>query len=642
MIAGLQTFLQRARQLHRQLRTDPRLHASLRIGFWLGAGFLLSAASLGNYPQTLTLGLVCASSGWQAVLVALGGCSGYWVFWGPGGHPGILMLALGLPLALGLGALPPAKLGKALLPALSSLIAAGVGLGWQLSTQAQTPVLIYLLQILMAGGCARVFADAAQDGPFARWLSWGAAVLALAQVAPLPWLGLGYLTCGLLCTGGPFPAAALGGLALDLAGITPVPMTAVACLAYFLRLLPWGRERLLWLGPPVMCAAVMALMDIWDPLPLLPLALGGWVGLLVPGRPRSGRRRGETGLAQVRLEMTAGVLNQFRQQLMDRPEPPLDEAALVRRSAQRACGSCPSRRQCPHREAAEAIPAQLLHKPLLDSTDLPLDCRRPGRLLEELHRAQEQLRSLRRQREQLRECRRALVQQYRFLSEYLLDTVDSLGSRAPGPKPRYRPEVVFAANRPKADNGDRCLRFSGIGCKYYVLLCDGMGTGLGAVEEGKYAAGILKALLTAGHPAQHALASLNSLYALQGMAGAATVDLAELRLDTGKVSLYKWGAPPSWLLAREGTEKIGTTGPPPGLWIEEGREQVERLSLRRGETLVLCSDGVGGEEALSRCLPEPDEPIGELAARILGTGDTGRTDDATVAAIRLCPDLTPT
>jgi len=43
-----------------------------------------------------------------------------------------------------------------------------------------------------------------------------------------------------LGTVGTFPAAALAGLALDVALVTPVPMTAVLCLLYILRLAPWG------------------------------------------------------------------------------------------------------------------------------------------------------------------------------------------------------------------------------------------------------------------------------------------------------------------------------------------------------------------------------------------------------------------
>ena len=65
------------------------------------------------------------------------------------------------------------------------------------------------------------------------------------------------------------------------------------------------------------------------------------------------------------------------------------------------------------------------------------------------------------------------------------------------------------------------------------------------------------------------------------------------------------------------------------------REKVEKLSLRRGQTLVMLSDGAGGEEILRECWVCAGEPAGELAARILESGGAVSGDDATVAVVRL-------
>jgi stage II sporulation protein E len=142
-------------------------------------------------------------------------------------------------------------------------------------------------------------------------------------------------------------------------------------------------------------------------------------------------------------------------------------------------------------------------------------------------------------------------------------------------------------------------------------------------------------MLTAGFPPEHALGTVNSLLALRGAAGAVTVDLAELRLDTGHASLYKWGAAPSWLLTRGKAEKIGTATPPPGIALEATGETVEKLSLRRGEVLILLSDGLTGGEDLSELAP--DWPPGELAEKILERDRDAGEDDATAAVIRLVP-----
>ena len=90
------------------------------------------------------------------------------------------------------------------------------------------------------------------------------------------------------------------------------------------------------------------------------------------------------------------------------------------------------------------------------------------------------------------------------------------------------------------------------------------------------------------------------------------------------------------LLRGTGAVKIGTAGPPPGLSVTETRETVERLSLRRGETLILFSDGVDAPGALRREGVSSQASAGELAARLLpAAGEVG--DDATVAVVRLSP-----
>jgi stage II sporulation protein E len=119
------------------------------------------------------------------------------------------------------------------------------------------------------------------------------------------------------------------------------------------------------------------------------------------------------------------------------------------------------------------------------------------------------------------------------------------------------------------------------------------------------------------------------------------MDLTEIQLDTGRASVYKWGAAPSYLIRENEAEKIGTATPPPGLSVTDGRETVERLSLRRGEVLIMVSDGVAGEEALRRIGRISAQPPGELAAKILQYGAQGAEDDATVAAVTLLPGTTP-
>ena len=636
MMTAIRSCAQQGRYLLKKWSLDPRVHKGLRIAQCVLSGFILSAASLGQHAQPLTLAAVCAGGSWTAVLTALGGSLGYWLFWGSAGFQGIAWLVLGLIPALAASLRPGLRSKGLLLPAAASLITAVTGLIFQLRFGDTTPMLLYLLRILLAPAATWLFLAREQSPtPLTRHLSQGIWVLALAQIMPWRWLCLGMGAAGVLCSAAPFPGAALAGLALDLSQVTPVPMTAVACLVCFLRQIPGLRKGTRLLMPALVYPMVMALCGHWDIMPLPALAVGGLLGSLWKEQAPTGHRRGETGIAQVRLELTAGVFSQMQQLLLEAELPPVDEKALVYRAAERACGGCPCRKSCKEREFAAQLPAAVLHRPLLDIHDLGIVCRKEGRLLQEMHRAQEQLRAIRGGREQQKEYRSALIQQYQFLREYLQDLSDELGKRSRSAIPRFKPQISICANRQEADNGDRFQSFSGPGCRHYVLLCDGMGTGIGAIDEGSNAAALLKKLLCAGFPPEYALRTLNSLCALRGLAGAITVDLAQLQLDTGKVQLYKWGAAASYLLRPTGAEKIGTAAPPPGLSVTEARETVERLSLRRGETLVMCSDGVRGEEVLHDWYCAPDEPPGELAARILKLGAVSGGDDATVAVVRL-------
>jgi stage II sporulation protein E len=262
-------------------------------------------------------------------------------------------------------------------------------------------------------------------------------------------------------------------------------------------------------------------------------------------------------------------------------------------------------------------------------------CRKSGRFLAELHRSQEQLRSIHADRQRQQEYRAAVIQQYQFLGQFLRELADRLGTRVPDIKPFYAPQVQVCGNRPPEDNGDRVLQFHGTMCKYYIVLCDGMGTGLGAIQEGRTAAGMLRSLLTAGFPAEYALRSMNSLCALRDRAGAATVDLAEVELYSGKVTVYKWGAAPSYLVSAGGAERIGAASPPPGLSVEQDKEQAHSFSMRRGQTLVLVSDGVGEEAARQCCINHADRSPGELARSILTCAQVQGQDDATVVTLRL-------
>ena len=632
------TYLQQGKCRVVRLLQDPRMRGAGKASACFGAGFFLSAASLGNFPQPLAMALISAVTGWRSPVMALGSVAGFRLFWGTAGEIGVLWAVLGSLTALFLGKGTLVKKAPLIIPALCALWAAGGGLLFQFLGQ-DIPVGVFLLWVFLAPACSRIFTLLPEKrDSLLRWTAQAIGILALAQVAPMPWLNFGCIAAGALTVAGAFPAAALGGLALDLARISPLSLTAVVTGAWLTRMIPGIPGRFRRLAPGILCLGICVLSGHPPAGVTLSFFLGGFLSGLLPGQPKLSHRRGETGLAQVRLELMAGVLSQMQQLLLQVQDAPLDEQALLVRTRERSCGSCPNRKQC---RFTEDIPANLLHRPLTENTALPFPCRKPGRMILELRRSQEQYRRLRADRERRRDYRGAVIQQYAFLAEFLRDTADRLAQKETRFH-RFRPETGIACRSREPDNGDRCISFAGTEDRFYLLLCDGMGTGLGAAQEGKEALTILKDMLCAGFPGEHALRSLNSLLALRGRAGAVTVDLTEICLATGKAVQFKWGASPSYLLGRNGTEKIGTAGPPPGLDIRSVRETVYRLSLRRGEALIIASDGVDGEE-LRRCaLGAGAATAGEMAERLLEAGAAEASDDATVAVVRLHPALMST
>lgn len=620
----------------RRWALNPKFHSIAQASLYVLAGFCLSAASLGGYCLPLTMALVCAGAGWFPLLTAAGGFLGYWVFWGVHGYIGMFWILGGLLMALLLGEKRFSRQMPLLLPSAGALIVAASGVIFQLVLYDMTPIPVYILRVALGAGGAMLFARMLQGrNPILDWLGAGLLVLALAQIMPIPYFGLGYIAAGFAASAGAFPMAALAGLALDLAQVTKVPMTAVLAMGYLVRFLPRYPKWVGAMAPAAVYVGMMALLSTWDLYPLPGLLAGSILGIFLPVPGKFTHRRGETGVAQVRLELAASVLTQTESLLLEVDSAPVDEDALMDRAAERACSSCAYRKNCRDSKRLTQLSPVLLHKPLLSTEELPIICRKPGRFLAELHRCQEQLRSIRADRQRQKEYRAAVIQQYRFLASFLQELADQLPRRAEQAGNQFRPEITVYGNRQQQDNGDRCLRFSGVGKKYYVLLCDGMGTGLGAIQEGKTAAGLLHRMLSAGYPAEYALRSLNSLCALRDRAGAVTVDLAELMLDSGKVNLYKWGAAPSYITTKFGAEKIGVASPPPGLSVMEEQEWVEHASLRRGEWLVMVSDGVGEREAMRCCMELGDGSPGELASSILACGQLDHQDDATVAIIRL-------
>lgn len=588
-----------------KLRFAPELSAA-------AGGVVLAAAPVWNHPMPLaavwavTLGPRCKPA------AALGAALGYGLFWPGNGGKAAVWAAVVL-----LTSMVPRLTQGRLLTAAAGCATALTSLLFQIFGLEDVNFGLFCLELFAAMAAAELFTRWSRGAKLSLASLW---LLGLGKISP----GLGLFACGVGLAVLPPSAVITWGAALELSGTAGGSAAALAAGGLLLRQLPlpvpWGR----CLAPGLSAAAVMALSARFFPRTALCFALGGLVGGMLPEIGRQAAFHRGSGSAQVRLEQMARLFTQFQHTLLELPPQIIDESAFVEKIRVGACACCTARNICTQ---SENIDAGLLHG------DLRFRCRKTGRVLREVQVCQAQMQQLRLSHSRQEECRQALVQQYGYLSGLLELLSDKLAGQVSSPPPAYRIQVSARCRRREAENGDRCMAFAGDGCRFFVLLCDGMGTGQEAAVEAQRTASMIRSMLLAGMPPQYALGCLNSQLALRQLAGAVTVDLAEIQLDSGKAAVYKWGAAPSFLVHRGKFRQVGQASLPPGLSLEGTQEGVSQFSLSRGEWLIMVTDGV---ELAADILLAQDSEAAVMAQRILENQPEG-ADDATAAVIHLLP-----
>ena len=154
--------------------------------------------------------------------------------------------------------------------------------------------------------------------------------------------------------------------------------------------------------------------------------------------------------------------------------------------------------------------------------------------------------------------------------------------------------------RPKTGEkhcGDQCAVFDagGLTC---LVLSDGMGSGESAHCEAAMTIRLLRQFLQAGIEPLPALKTLNTAAMLrcQGGAGFTTIDLACLDRAEGVLTLYKYGAAPSYIKRQGTVARYRAQALPAGLESADGDVPPQRVAVSPGTWLVQVSDGVAGED----------------------------------------------
>lgn len=177
----------------------------------------------------------------------------------------------------------------------------------------------------------------------------------------------------------------------------------------------------------------------------------------------------------------------------------------------------------------------------------------------------------------------------------------------------------------------------------YALICDGMGSGESASEISKRAAETLSVLLLCGLSPNRALSVLGAWLAEEsGEENSTTVDLMALDLYSGKATLYKSGAAPSYVVRGGEIIRLSARTVPVGILKKADIREID-FDLREGDLLIMVSDGVSECENDSLPLLDylnthksamPDD----ITADIINLSrENLRDDDLTALAIKIFP-----
>lgn len=109
---------------------------------------------------------------------------------------------------------------------------------------------------------------------------------------------------------------------------------------------------------------------------------------------------------------------------------------------------------------------------------------------------------------------------------------------------------------------------------------------------------LLRQFLQSGIEPRPALRTLNTAAMLrcQGGAGFTTIDLACLDRAAGTLTLYKYGAAPSYLKRHGTVARYTSAALPAGLESADGEVPPQTAAVSGGTWLVQVSDGVAGED----------------------------------------------
>ena len=558
-------------------RTAPRIPWAA-VGGCAAALLLTAAAPGGQYAPWALAAVAAAGVGWQGLLAVV--CAGLGALLFMDFQPGLRHTAAALLIFCANTALCNTRLyRRPRFRPIAAVCAAGLTQLPYLIQRGGRQWALCMASLALLYGAAALLPDllpesAAEQADKRR--AWFLLLLGVCAV-PAGWTVMGFSPAAVLTAvlllyfvgRGPAPdaaaAGALAGLVLDLCGTGELYLAAVLC-------------------------QLLTVAGVWL---LLPEKEGMLLTAAGEVSPEAAAPAAAFRAVYDSLEDHAPLL---------RPENP---AVLFDRAAEQVCRDCPLRSDCwqthytdTYNAFNDACPA-LLRRGQALAEDFPpyfaARCVRFPKLLTALDGQLHDFLQRRLHHGRLDAAYRLAREQYRQVAEVLSRT-------APAERLRRAHLTCRTAAllRPKTGEkhcGDQCAVFDagGLTC---LALSDGMGSGESAHCEAAMTIRLLRQFLQAGIEPLPALKTLNTAAMLrcQGGAGFTTIDLACLDRAEGVLTLYKYGAAPSYIKRQGAVARYRAQALPAGLESADGDVPPQRVAVSPGSWLVQVSDGVAGED----------------------------------------------
>ena len=152
-------------------------------------------------------------------------------------------------------------------------------------------------------------------------------------------------------------------------------------------------------------------------------------------------------------------------------------------------------------------------------------------------------------------------------------------------------------------NGDTLCSFITPDKRYYMLLCDGMGSGKDAALTSDICAKFMQKFLLCCSEKVLGLRMLNNFIRAKGLECSSSVDLLEIDLLSGDGAFIKSGAAPSFVKRGENVFRLHSRTAPIGIMKTLDAEEIS-FCLREGDVVIMLSDGIASDERDSKYIAD--------------------------------------